>query len=160
VSSRPLGAPSTIGELAASAGRIGSSSASRRAAAELRVVGEGQVDVHALQVRPAVAAAVEDAIEGPVDHIVLVRPQTHFGGRIHPRMHRRRHQARIQRREQAGRCARRPGTMRRAASSGGRAVRLELDDVQRELVRPCDRAALDVEIELAADRAAARPRSA
>ena len=83
--------PSAIGELAASAGSSGRTS---RIAACSRAnsssSGERQVDVHALQVRPAVAAAVEDAVVRPVDRRRVLRPQhASPSTRIHPRMHRR-----------------------------------------------------------------------
>ena len=54
----------------------------------------------ALEVRPAVSAAVEDAVEGLVDLPAAVRPDPKLAGRIHPGVHGRGHQARAQRGEE------------------------------------------------------------
>ena len=63
-------------------------------ARELRVVGKGQVDVHALDIRPAMAAAIEDPVVAPIDIGIFLLPQHRLRGRIHPRVHGRRHQPR------------------------------------------------------------------
>ena len=42
---------------------------------ELQIIGEWQVDMHALQIGPAVASAIEDTIEGRVDFGIVARPQ-------------------------------------------------------------------------------------
>lgn len=41
---------------------------------------KGKVQVRTLQIRPAVAFAVEDAVECLVDFGVFVGPELHFGG--------------------------------------------------------------------------------
>jgi hypothetical protein len=89
----PLGRPSTSGGLAASAGRRQQHADRRVEARELAVALEGEVQVHALHVRPAVLAAAEDPVEAPVDLGVLVRPEHELLRGVHPRVHRR-HQLR------------------------------------------------------------------
>ena len=60
---------------------------------ELFVVGERQVDVHALQVGPTVTATIKDSVEAFIDRAVVMRPQLHLFERVHPRMHRSRHES-------------------------------------------------------------------
>ena len=48
--------------------------------------------MHALQVGPSMTSTIENAIEGFVDSAVIMRPQSHFTKRVHPRMHGGRHQ--------------------------------------------------------------------
>ena len=73
-----------IGELAASAGRSAASGERGVQPAELVVAGKRQIQMHALQIRPAMPAAVEDAIKRFVDGPVLMRPEAHFAaGSIH-----------------------------------------------------------------------------
>src|SRR5690606_27916915 len=55
---------------------------------EFIVAGEREVDVAALEVEPAVAAAVENAVVGFVDFAISVRPGGGLAGGIHGRMHR------------------------------------------------------------------------
>ena len=114
-------------------------------AAELLVIPEREIDVNALEVGPAVTAAVEDAVERLVDAVVLVRPELRLRLRAHPRVHRRRHQPGTERTqypvdplgiavEDIGEARQvRPGT-----------VRLQLDDVQNQLVGPGQLVDLDL----------------
>jgi hypothetical protein len=46
---------------------------------KLGVAGEGQIQVHALQVGPAVLPRIEDAVVSAVDLGMSVRPQPRFG---------------------------------------------------------------------------------
>src|SRR5690606_12908975 len=56
----------------------------RMQAAELLIIRERQVDVHALEVAPSMAPAVEYAIESPVDFVKVVRPKANFAQGAHP----------------------------------------------------------------------------
>ena len=114
-------------------------------AGELGVAREGQIQMHALQVGLAVLAAAEDAVVGPVDLGLGVRPQPRLAGGIHPRMHAGRHQPRAERRE--------PGVDRaHLVLEAGRqeferrlrAGVLELDEVEHDLVGPGVAAAPDL----------------
>jgi hypothetical protein len=107
--------------------------------AELVVVGEGQVDVRALEVAPAVAPAAEDAVVGAVDLVVLVRPEAVSRG-VHPGVHRRGHEAAFMGSSSVDPRTW-PGTSSARPSSDGGPLGLELDDVEGELVRPRDGAA-------------------
>jgi hypothetical protein len=86
-----------------------------------------------------VAAAVEDAVEGGVDLLVVVRPQAHLALRVHPGVHGGRQEPRAQgcqqrvHAPQAGAEARVQVQQARRGPGG-----LELDHVQRELVGPVD----------------------
>lgn len=53
---------------------------------EFLIVSEGEVEMGRLQVRPAMAPAVEDPVVGLVDLVVMVRPQFRFPERVHPGM--------------------------------------------------------------------------
>jgi len=110
---------------------------------ELLVARERQVDLHALEVGPAVALAAEDPVERVVDLARAMRPELDVV-RVHPRVHRGRHEPaalcvelgirerNVRREVRVQAVERRPG-----------AVALELDDVQRELVVPGDGAVLE-----------------
>ena len=60
---------------------------------ELLVIAEGQVDMYALDVGPAVTTAIEDPIIGSVDIRLILGPQHRFVARTHPRVHSRRQKA-------------------------------------------------------------------
>jgi hypothetical protein len=118
--------------------------------AELVVAREGEVEMRALQVRPAVAAAVEDAVEGVVDLVRAVWPELEVARGVHPGMHRGRQHAGAHRRELLVHAP------QLAVESVGDApearhgpVRLDLDHVACELVRPGERAALDLVLDRA-----------
>jgi hypothetical protein len=66
----------------------------RMQARKLRVAAEWQVDMHALQIGPAMRVAVENARIGIVDCGIAMRPATRLGARVHPWMHGGRHQLR------------------------------------------------------------------
>jgi len=108
-------------------------------APELVVTVEGEVQVRALQVRPAVARTAEDAVEGVVDLRVLVGPELGLGVGIHPGVHRPGHEPRAHVRK-LGVGAPHAGVELGHEPRQGwcRAVRLELEHMQRELVRPGD----------------------
>jgi len=55
-------------------------------AAELFIVSKGQIQMTALQVRPAVAAAVEYFVIGLVDGAVMVGPEPGLPEGVHPGM--------------------------------------------------------------------------
>ncbi|OIQ70291.1 hypothetical protein GALL_480980 [mine drainage metagenome] len=65
------------------------------------IAGERQVEVHALQIGPAMASAVEGAVVALVNFRMLVRPQAGFRTRVHPGMHGAGHEARAPGFEQA-----------------------------------------------------------
>ena len=67
---------------------------------ELVVIGKRQVQMRTLQVGPAMPPAAEDAIEGPIDFAIFVRPEPRFGLGVHPGMHPRRHQPRTRGRQE------------------------------------------------------------
>ena len=108
-------------------------------ARELLVTRERQVEVCALQVRPAVSRASEDPVESVVDFGVLVGPELGLGERVHPRMHGPGHEPRTQR------CQLLVGpahvvmkSAHQPRQGGSRSCGLELEDVEGELVRPAD----------------------
>ncbi len=153
MSNRPERRPSKIGELAARAGRIGSTHANGGVQpGELGVVGKRQVQMDGLQVGPAVPAAIEDAVERLVDEAVIVRPNHHLAVRVHPGMHGGGQQPGPERLEEgidAADAGVELGGKR--GQRAGRLGRLQLDDVGRQLVRPGDLADLDVGDDLAGD---------
>ena len=113
---------------------------------ELVIVGEGQVEVHALQVGLAVLPAAEDAVVGLVDGRVVVGPQTRFGGGVHPRMHAARHEAGTEGRQQP------VDDADLGLEAGGKGFErglgadvLELDEMQHDLVGPAEASAIDVQ---------------
>src|SRR5690606_27617222 len=102
-------------------------------------------DVAALEVEPAVAAAVEDAVVGLVDLAVAVGPDGAFGGRVHERVHAARGEARAVRLEAPVDLGDGVDEVRlQAREVGDGAAGLELDDVRGELVGGADGAELDV----------------
>ena len=62
-------------------------------ACKFRIISKGQVQMHALQIGPAMASTVKNLIKGFVDCTEVVWPQSHFAEGVHPRMHGRRHQS-------------------------------------------------------------------
>jgi hypothetical protein len=120
--------------------------------AKFLVIGERQVDVHALQVRPAVPAAIEDAIERLVDDVVLVRPEPELALWIHPRMHGRGEQGRGRRPQEPAHAADVLVKQRcQPAQRRHRAVALHLDHMQRQLVGPSDATEIHLQLVAAAD---------
>ena len=124
---------------------------------ELIVAGKREVEVGALQVGPAMAAAVEDGVVEVVDLMGIVRPQHHLPPRIHPRVGPARQQHRAMTGEQAVDeldIAMKIGG--RALQVGGRAVGLQLEHMGRQFVRPGDRPIVDIR-HLAAAEVAEQP---
>ncbi len=112
---------------------------------ELVIARKRQIEMHALQVGPAMSAAVEDPVKGFVDGAVIMRPEFQFPVGIHPRVHRRRQQPRVHPRKNfIDPLDVRQKLFRQPGEYGGRAVGLQLDDVQGQFVRPRDRPALDI----------------
>ena len=56
--------------------------------AKLRIIGEGEIDMHALEIRPSMSPAVKNTVEGLIYLAVAMRPKTHFPIWVHPGMHR------------------------------------------------------------------------
>ena len=114
-------------------------------APELVVAGEGEVQVYRLEVGPAVSPAVEDAVIGLVDGAVLVGPEAHLGGRVHPGVHSGGHEPPAPRRKQR---VDPPHVLlergRQRVERRRRPVGLHLHHVQHQLVGPGDRAQLDL----------------
>jgi hypothetical protein len=104
---------------------------------EFGVVGEGQVEVHALQVGLAVLPAAEDAVVRPVDRRPGVRPQLRVGRGVHPGMHGGGHEARA---EGSQRPVDAPDFGLKACDQrlerGVGAGVLDFDEVQHDLVGP------------------------
>jgi len=114
-------------------------------AGELGVAVEGEVGVDALQVRPPVPARAEDAVEGAVDGVVLVRPQHGLPLGIHPRVRGGRHETAADGHQDVsdgGDVACERGV--EAAEPARRPVGLQLDHVVDELVGPRQVALLDL----------------
>ena len=119
---------------------------------ELLVAGERQIDLQALEVRPAVALAREDAVERVVNDASAVRPELDVV-RVHPRVHRRRHEPQALAAELVIREPYVVGErLAEARERRPRPVALELDDVQRELVVPRDVAVRELVGQLAGGR--------
>ena len=62
-------------------------------AGKLGVVAEGEIDLHALQVGPAVRSTIEDPVVRAVYACALAGPQPRVGFGVHPVVHPRRHEA-------------------------------------------------------------------
>ena len=106
-------------------------------AAKLFVVSERKVDVHALEVRPSVPAAIEDTVERGIDLSGFMGPEPRFGLRIHPGVHGRRQQTRPVLLEEGidADDVRVKGIGERSEVVG-RPVGLQLDDMEDQLVGP------------------------
>jgi hypothetical protein len=104
-------------------------------ALELLVVRERKVDVHALEVGPAMTTTVEYRVVRPVDRRPGVRPQPGFVARVHPRVHPGAEQARAVRGEHRIEPLRL--VLEGVTSDGQKTSRkgiLDLDQVQSKLV--------------------------
>ncbi len=108
-------------------------------AGELGVVGKRQIELHALQVGPAMCLAAENAVISPVDDGIVVGPQPRFGERVHPRVHGGGHEPRAQGFEQpvdGSNFGLEGGGKGLEGGIGGRV--LEFDQVQHQLIRPAE----------------------
>jgi hypothetical protein len=114
-------------------------------AREFIIVREREIDVAALEIRPSVPGASEDAIERLVDAIVFVRPQFQLDVGIHPWVHGRGQEARAVRLEPAVHL---PDMFLehgvQPVQRGRGPVGLQLDDVAGQLVGPRQRSHLDL----------------
>jgi hypothetical protein len=104
---------------------------------ELVIAPEGQIDVHALEIGPAMPLAIEDAVEGLVYLAVLVGPQHGFLGRVHEGMGACGHEPSAEPFQDGIHLAHMGGENGGQSRQGrGRAVAFELDHMGHQLIGP------------------------